>query len=75
MAVLAQDLVGIGFAPVQAEFLATAINAAAATGGVTSVNGETGVVVLTAGDITNTASGTIAATNLQAVVNEIGAGG
>lgn len=28
MAILAQDLVGIGFAPVQAEFLANAINAA-----------------------------------------------
>lgn len=75
MAVLAQDLVGIGFAPVQAEFLANAINAAAATGAVASVNGATGVVVLDAGDISNTASGTIAATNLQAVVNEIGAGG
>lgn len=75
MAVLAQDLVGIGFAPVQAEFLANAINAAATSGAVASVNGQTGVVALVAANIPNTASGTIAATNLQAVVAEIGAGG
>jgi|SRR5688572_2169524 len=40
-------------------------------GAVTSVNGQTGVVVLDAGDIGNTPSGTVAATDVQGAINEL----
>lgn len=40
-------------------------------GAVDSVNGETGVVVLTAGDIGSTATGDVAATNVQAAIAEL----
>lgn len=40
-------------------------------GAVASVNGQTGVVVLDAGDIGNTPAGTIAATDVQAAITEL----
>lgn len=42
-----------------------------ASGGVSSVNGETGAVTLVASDIPSTAFGSIAATNVQAALEEI----
>lgn len=41
------------------------------SGAVDSVNGQTGVVVLDAGDIANTPSGTISATTVQAAIDEL----
>lgn len=40
-------------------------------GAVDSVNGQTGVVVLDAGDIANTPAGNISATTVQAAINEL----
>lgn len=44
---------------------------AAGGGAVDSVNGQTGVVVLDAGDISNTPAGGISATTAQAAINEL----
>lgn len=49
------------------------VSATGGAGAVDSVNGATGVVVLDAGDIGNTPAGTIAATNVQAAINELDA--
>lgn len=45
--------------------------AALAAGGVSSVNGETGDVILIAADIPNTPAGNITATNVQDAINEL----
>jgi len=47
------------------------VSATGGGGAVDSVNGQTGVVVLDAGDISNTPAGGIAATDVQAAINEL----
>jgi hypothetical protein len=60
---LAEDLTGTGLSGASAALIAEKIDEAASGGGVQSVNGETGVVVLTAADI----SGVVDTTTAQTV--------
>lgn len=70
----ARRLAELGMAPELAKEIAAQIGAAAGAGAVTSVNGQTGAVVITAADVIydNTTSG-MAAEDVQAAIDELDA--